>query len=140
MGVSLRSPTDPATPSPSTHIWESCHVMMLARSHMRISCTSVNVSAFASRFSFLAAPSSMQHGRRLSVPRVDTVWGQSIRRFAELCLVQLAKYRHAQARASARGPHEPTSKYNIQYTIKKWNLYSAHPKRRDASLFRRTRA
>jgi hypothetical protein len=25
----------------------------------------------------------------------DTVWGQAIRRFAELCLVQLAKYRKA---------------------------------------------
>eukprot|EP00962_Isochrysis_galbana_P022379 scaffold6704_cov137-Isochrysis_galbana.AAC.1 len=33
-------------------------------------------------------------------------------RFAELCLVQLAKYRHASARASARGTHEPTAKYN----------------------------
>jgi len=42
----------------------------------------------------------------------DTVWGQAIRRFAELCLVQLAKYRHASARASARGTHEPTAKYN----------------------------
>jgi hypothetical protein len=42
----------------------------------------------------------------------DTVWGQSIRRFAELCLVQLAKYRNVQARASARGAHEPTTKYN----------------------------
>eukprot|EP00962_Isochrysis_galbana_P018563 scaffold5360_cov118-Isochrysis_galbana.AAC.6 len=29
----------------------------------------------------------------------DTVWGQAIRRFAELCLVQLAKYRNARARA-----------------------------------------
>jgi hypothetical protein len=34
------------------------------------------------------------------------------RRFAELCLVQLAKYGHAQARAMARGTHEPTTKYN----------------------------
>eukprot|EP00962_Isochrysis_galbana_P025338 scaffold7791_cov133-Isochrysis_galbana.AAC.2 len=42
----------------------------------------------------------------------DTVWGQAIRRFAELCLVQLAKYRNARARASARGAHEPTTKYN----------------------------
>jgi hypothetical protein len=42
----------------------------------------------------------------------DTVWGQAIRRFAELCLVQLAKYRKAQARAQARGAHEPTTKYN----------------------------
>jgi len=42
----------------------------------------------------------------------DTVWGQAIRRFAELCLVQLAKYRYARARASARGTHEPTAKYN----------------------------
>jgi hypothetical protein len=44
----------------------------------------------------------------------DTVWGQAIRRFAEaeLCLVQLAKYRHALARAMARGIHEPTTKYN----------------------------
>eukprot|EP00962_Isochrysis_galbana_P014598 scaffold4184_cov120-Isochrysis_galbana.AAC.13 len=42
----------------------------------------------------------------------DTVWGQAIRRFAELCLVQLAKYRNARARASARGTHEPTAKYN----------------------------
>jgi hypothetical protein len=42
----------------------------------------------------------------------DTVWGQAIRRFAELCLVQLAKYRKAQARAQARGEQEPTAKYN----------------------------
>jgi hypothetical protein len=42
----------------------------------------------------------------------DTVWGQAIRRFAELCLVQLAKYRHTQARAMARGTHEPTTKNN----------------------------
>jgi hypothetical protein len=42
----------------------------------------------------------------------DTVWSQAIRRFAELCLVQLAKYRKAEARAQARGAHEPTTKYN----------------------------
>jgi hypothetical protein len=42
----------------------------------------------------------------------DTVWSQAIRRFAELCLVQLAKYRKAEARAPARGAHEPTTKYN----------------------------
>jgi hypothetical protein len=41
-----------------------------------------------------------------------TVWSQAIRRFAELCLVQLAKYRKAEARAQARGAHEPTTKYN----------------------------
>jgi hypothetical protein len=42
----------------------------------------------------------------------DTVWGQAIRRFAVLCLVRLAKYRKAQARAQARGAHEPTTKNN----------------------------
>jgi hypothetical protein len=42
----------------------------------------------------------------------DTVWGWAIRRFAELCLVQLAKYRKAQARAQARGLHERTTNYN----------------------------
>jgi hypothetical protein len=43
----------------------------------------------------------------------DTVWGQAVRRFAKLCRVQLKlKYRHAQARALARGTHEPTTKYN----------------------------
>jgi hypothetical protein len=42
----------------------------------------------------------------------DTVWGQAIRQFAELCLVQLAKYRKAHARATARGSHESTTKYN----------------------------
>jgi hypothetical protein len=43
----------------------------------------------------------------------DTVWGQAIRRFAELlCVVQLAKYRKAEARVHARGSHEPTTKYN----------------------------
>jgi hypothetical protein len=40
------------------------------------------------------------------------VWGQAIRRFAELCLVQLAKYGKAHARASARGSHESTTKHN----------------------------
>jgi hypothetical protein len=44
----------------------------------------------------------------------DTVWGQAIRRFAELCLVQLAKYRKAQSKAQARGSHEPTTKYNAE--------------------------
>jgi hypothetical protein len=29
----------------------------------------------------------------------DTLWGQAIRRFAELCLVQLAKYRKAHAKS-----------------------------------------
>jgi hypothetical protein len=42
----------------------------------------------------------------------DTVWRQAIRQFAELCLVQLAKYRKAHARATARGSHEPTTKYH----------------------------
>jgi hypothetical protein len=50
----------------------------------------------------------------------DTVWGQAIRRFAEVCLVQLAKYRKAQARAQARGAHEPTTS-----TTMKWNHYPA---------------
>jgi hypothetical protein len=44
----------------------------------------------------------------------DTVWGQAIRRLAELCLVQLAKYRKAQTKAQARGSHEPTTKYNAE--------------------------
>jgi hypothetical protein len=44
----------------------------------------------------------------------DTVWGQAIRRFAELCLVQLAKYRKAQTKAQARGSHEPTTKDNAE--------------------------
>jgi hypothetical protein len=42
----------------------------------------------------------------------DTVWGQAIRRFADLCLVQPAEYRKAEARAQARGSYEPTTKYN----------------------------
>jgi hypothetical protein len=44
----------------------------------------------------------------------DTIWGQAIRRFAELCLVQLAKYRKRQTKAHARGSHEPTTKYNAE--------------------------
>jgi hypothetical protein len=46
----------------------------------------------------------------------DTVWGQAIRRFAELCLVQLAKYKYrkAQTKAQARGSHEPITKYNAE--------------------------
>jgi hypothetical protein len=48
----------------------------------------------------------------------DTVWGQAIRKLAELCLVQtglqLAKYRRAQTKAQARGSHEPTTKYNAE--------------------------
>jgi hypothetical protein len=42
------------------------------------------------------------------------VWGQAVRRFAELCQIQLtlAKYRKAHARATARVSHEPTTKYN----------------------------
>jgi hypothetical protein len=47
----------------------------------------------------------------------DTVWGQAIRRFAELCLVQLARYRKAQTRAHARGTHEPTTKYNKEMEL-----------------------
>jgi hypothetical protein len=42
------------------------------------------------------------------------VWGQAIRRFAELCLVQLAKYIKAQTKAQARGSHEPTTKDNSE--------------------------
>jgi hypothetical protein len=37
-----------------------------------------------------------------------------MRRFAELCLVQLAKYRKARSKAQARGSHEPTTKYNAE--------------------------
>eukprot|EP00962_Isochrysis_galbana_P009017 scaffold2507_cov122-Isochrysis_galbana.AAC.8 len=65
----------------------------------------------------------------------DTVWGQSIRCFAELCLVQRAKYRNAQAqaRASARGAHEPTTKYNNEMQP----LASTHQKRWDAPILPR---
>jgi hypothetical protein len=44
----------------------------------------------------------------------DIVSGQAIRRFAELCLVSLAKYRKAQTEAQARGSHEPTTKHNAE--------------------------
>jgi hypothetical protein len=45
----------------------------------------------------------------------DTMWRQAIRRFAELCLVQLAKYRKAHAHTQERPleeSHETTTKYN----------------------------
>jgi hypothetical protein len=47
----------------------------------------------------------------------DTVWGQAIRRFAELCLVQLAKYRKHKQRHKQEAPTSP-----LQNTTPKWNL------------------